>query len=78
MDNAEMLLNGQWIDVLLDEFSHLIKGHELNTTTSPRLRCVHCHGEASISGLASPTPRFRHNALPVGEDCPPWFKQSAI
>ncbi|MGL5495719.1 MAG: hypothetical protein ACRDCQ_01860 [Aeromonas sobria] len=74
MDKAEMLLNGQWIDVDLDEFSRYIKGHELNTTTSPRLRCVHCNGEASVSGLVSPTPnftpRFSHNALPKGEDCP--------
>ena len=74
MDKAEMLLDEQWIDVDLDEFSRHIKGHELNTTTGSRLRCVHCKGEASVSGLVSPTPgftpRFSHNALPEGEDCP--------
>lgn len=74
MNKAEMLLNGQWIDVDLDEFSRHIKGHELNTAISPKLRCVHCKGETSVSGLVSPTPgftpRFSHNALPNGEDCP--------
>lgn len=74
MDKAELLLNNDWIEVGLDDFNRHIKGHELNASVRPTLRCVHCKADVSVSGLASPTPgftpRFRHNALPEGEDCP--------
>ncbi|HDO1313883.1 hypothetical protein ACE1B4_22370 [Aeromonas veronii] len=69
MDKAEMLLGNDWIEVDLGEFGRRLKGSEQHA-----LRCVHCKQAVSVSGLASPTPgftpRFRHNSLPTGEDCP--------
>ncbi|WP_323883497.1 hypothetical protein [Aeromonas caviae] len=74
MDKAEMLVDEQWLEVDLSKFNRHLQGRELNTSVEAALRCVHCKGDVSVSGLASPTPgftpRFRHNALPKGEDCP--------